>query len=239
KGKSLVIAGRRQPAAVHALVNAMNVALGNVGSTVMFRAPLRHDPSFGVSALQGLVTEIAAGGVDMLVITARNPVYGAPVDFKLDKLLERVPETIYYSLYEDEIAAVATTFIPAAHTLESWGDARSVDGTASIIQPLISPLWSSVTEAEVLAAFLNEGDKGTYQLLREYWQRRAVDESWSTAAAFDDIWESWLARGIIDKTAQPVEDQVALDGGLAGALGPALSKLPTAGGLELAFTVDH
>jgi molybdopterin-containing oxidoreductase family iron-sulfur binding subunit len=239
KGKSLVMAGRRQPAAVHALVNAMNVALGNVGSTVVFRAPVRHDPSFGVSALQGLVTEIAAGAVETLVITARNPVYGAPVDFKLDKLLERVPETIYYSLYEDETAAAVTTFIPAAHTLESWGDTRSVDGTVSIIQPLISPLWSPITEAEVLAAFLNEGDKGTYELLREHWQRRAIDENWSTAAAFDGIWEGWLSKGIIEKTAQPTEDQLALDGGLAGALGPALSKLPAAGGLELAFTVDH
>jgi molybdopterin-containing oxidoreductase family iron-sulfur binding subunit len=147
RGKSLVLAGRRQPAAVHALVDAMNVALGNLGSTVSFRTPVRHDPSHGVAALQGLVTEIAAGAVDTLVITARNPVYGAPADFKLDKLLERVPDVIYYGLYEDETAAVAGTFVPAAHTLESWGDTRAIDGTVSIIQPLIAPLWSPTTEA--------------------------------------------------------------------------------------------
>jgi len=242
KGKSLVIAGRRQPAAVQALVNAMNVALGNVGTTVVFRTPVRHDPAFGAAALQGLVTEIAAGAVETLVITARNPVYGAPVDFKLDKLLERVPETIYYGLYEDETVEAlgqGGTFIPAAHTLESWGDTRAVDGTVSIIQPLISPLWSPTTEADVLAAFVGEGDKGTYALLREVWQRRAVSENWSTVAAFDNVWEGWLSKGLVEKTAQPPEERVALDGGLAGALTAALAKVPTTGGLELAFTVDH
>jgi Fe-S-cluster-containing dehydrogenase component/anaerobic selenocysteine-containing dehydrogenase len=240
KGHSLVIAGRRQPAAVHALVNAMNVALGNVGATVVFRTPIRHDPSFGVAALQGLVTEIASGLVDTLVITAHNPVYGAPADFKLDKLLERVPDSIYYGLYEDETAAVAGTFIPGAHSLESWGDARAVDGTVSIIQPLISPLWSTLTEADVLAAFVGDGDKGTYTLLRDAWQRRAVSESWSTAAGFDGLWEGWLAKGIVEKTAQPPEEQLPLDAGaLAGALNQPLGKVPQGAPLEIAFTVDH
>jgi MoCo/4Fe-4S cofactor protein with predicted Tat translocation signal len=239
KGKSLIIAGRRQPAAVHALVNAMNAALGNLGTTVSFRTPVRHDPSHGVAALQGLVTEIAAGAVDTLVITARNPVNGAPVDFKLDKLLERVPESIYYGPYEDETAAVAGTFIPSAHSLESWGDTRAVDGTVSIIQPLLNPLWSPVTEADVLAAFVGDGDKGTYQLLRDLWQRRAISENWTTAAAFDGIWESWLSRGVVEKTAQPAEERVSIEGGLVGALGPLLANLPSAAGVELAFTVDH
>jgi MoCo/4Fe-4S cofactor protein with predicted Tat translocation signal len=240
KGHSLVIAGRRQPAAVHALVNAMNVALGNVGVTVAFRSPVRHDPSHGMAALQSLVADIAAGGVETLVITARNPVYGAPADFKLDKLLGRVPETIYYSLYEDETSEGVTTFVPAAHSLESWGDSRAVDGTVSIIQPLIAPLWSGTTEADLLAGFVGEGDKGTHQLLLEAWQRRALSEGWATALTFEGVWESWLARGIIDKTAQPLEEQLPLDGGaLAGALGPLLGRLSTAGGIELAFVVDH
>jgi molybdopterin-containing oxidoreductase family iron-sulfur binding subunit len=240
RGKSLVIAGRRQPAAVHALVNAMNVALGNVGTTVTFRTPVRHDPVHGVSALQTLVTEIAAGGVDTLVITARNPVYGAPADFKLDKLLERVPETIYLGLYEDETAAAVTTFVPAAHSLESWGDTRAVDGTVSIIQPLIHPLWSPLTEADVLSAFVGEGDKGAHTLLHDLWQKRALSEGWATALTFDTVWEAWLAKGIIDKTAQPPEAELPLSAAtLAQALGQQLARGPQAGGLEIAFAVDH
>jgi molybdopterin-containing oxidoreductase family iron-sulfur binding subunit len=241
RGRSLVIAGRRQPAAVHALCNALNVALGNVGSTVAFRPPVRLDSMAGMTALQGLVSEIAAGAVEVLVITARNPVYGAPSDFKLDKLLPRVPDTLYLSLYEDETAPAVSTFIPAAHVLESWGDTRAVDGTVSLIQPLINPLWSSTTEADVLAAFLGDGDHGSYRLLRDYWEKRAVNEGWTTTAGFEAQWETWLGKGVIDRTVEPIEASVTVDGGgLATGLGPLLSSgLQGAGGLEVAFTVDH
>jgi MoCo/4Fe-4S cofactor protein with predicted Tat translocation signal len=239
RGRSLVIAGRRQPTAVHALVNAVNVALGNAGGTVSYRAPVRHDSLAGAAALQTLVTEIAAGAVDTLVITASNPVYGAPADFKLDRLLGRVGESIYLGLYQDETEAAATTFVPKAHCLESWGDARAVDGTVSLVQPLIAPLWSGITEADLLAAFLGEGDRGTHQLLRQYWQRRAVTEGWTTPAGFDGAWEAWLAKGVVERTAIPPEAEVSVDGeALAAALIPLLGRGPRGGGLEVAFAVD-
>ena len=92
RGDSLVIAGRRQPAAVHALAAALNVALGNLGNTVEFGAPLTADPTAGVAPLGALAEEIAAGGVDTLVITAPNPVYGAPVDLKLGQAARAGPE---------------------------------------------------------------------------------------------------------------------------------------------------
>jgi MoCo/4Fe-4S cofactor protein with predicted Tat translocation signal len=239
RGRSLVMAGRRQPAAVHALVNALNAALGNTGSTVSFREPVRLDAQAGVAALQTLVTEIAAGKVDTLVITARNPVYGAPVDFKLDRLLGRVPETIYFGLYEDETSPAVTTFVPAAHSLESWGDTRAVDGTVSIIQPLIAPLWSPTTEADLLAAFVGEGDRGSYQLLRAYWQKRAVTEGWTTPAGFDSAWEGWLSKGVVDRTAVAADGQAAVNGAaLAAGIGPLLGRGTSGGGVEIAFTID-
>ena len=240
RGRSLLIAGRRQPAAVHALVHAMNEALGNVGQTVHFRAPVRHDAVAGVEGLQRLVSEIAAGTVDTLVITAFNPVYGAPVDFKLDRLLQRVPYTLYLGLHQDETTPAVSAYVPAAHSLESWGDARAVDGTVSIIQPLIAPLWSPHTEADVLAAFVGEGDKGTHQLLKNFWLTRAVSEGWSTPAAFDTVWEGWLAKGIVERTAVPAESNVSVQpGALATVLGPLLGRGPQGGGLEVAFAVDH
>ena len=124
----------------------------------------------GVAPLAALAQDIAAGGVDTLVITASNPVYGAPVDLKFAKLLERVPNTIYHTLYEDETAAAVKTIVPAAHPLESWSDLRATDGTVSIVQPLIAPLWGGIQEADVLAAFVGEGDVGAHTLLRRYWQ---------------------------------------------------------------------
>ena len=103
-------------------------------------------------ALQSLVREIHAGRVDTLIITAWNPVYSAPVDLDFGEALSRVPTTFYLGTHEDETAARAVWFAPAAHFLESWGDARALDGTISLVQPLIAPLFHGMTSAELLSA---------------------------------------------------------------------------------------
>ncbi|HSS40717.1 MAG TPA: TAT-variant-translocated molybdopterin oxidoreductase, partial [Polyangia bacterium] len=95
RGRCLVIAGRRQPAVVHALAAALNSGLGNVGKTVDYGAPLTIDANSGPQSLHGLVQEIASGTVETLVVTADNPVYGGPADFKLAQLLKRVPNVVY------------------------------------------------------------------------------------------------------------------------------------------------
>jgi MoCo/4Fe-4S cofactor protein with predicted Tat translocation signal len=239
RGKSVVIVGRRQPAAVHALAAAINAALGNVGKTVAYWAAKTPNAQTGAPAVRSLVEEMAAGLVETLVITADNPVYGAPVDFKLDRLLGRVPNVIYLGNHEDETAAVAKTFVHKAHVLESWGDAQALDGTVSLVQPLISPLWLARTESEVFAAFLGEGDRGGNTLLKEFWQRRAVAEGRATLAGFENTWETWLGKGIIEKTAGQAETVGNIDAAaLVGKLSLAIGALPKAGGIEIAFTVD-
>lgn len=239
RGKCVIFAGRRQPAALHALVHAMNIALGNAGSTVTWRAALRDDPQATMQALQDLASDIAAGNVDVLVITARNPVYGAPADFQLDKILGRAGKQIYMAPYEDETAALTSSFIPEAHVLESWGDTRGIDGTVSLIQPLIAPLWSGLTEVDLLAAFVGDGDKGAHALLKQYWQKRATAEGWSMPTGFDSAWEGWLSRGSIERTAANAEGGVTTDPTrLAVAIKPLLGQGPHGGGLEVAFAVD-
>jgi molybdopterin-containing oxidoreductase family iron-sulfur binding subunit len=231
-GRSLVLAGRRQPAGVHALAAALNAALGNAGTTVEYVAPPIGDEGDGPAALRALVMEISAGAVDTLVITTANPAYTAPVDFDLGALLPRV-NTVYHTLYEDETAAVATTVIPAAHVLESWGDARATDGTVSIVQPLIRPLWDGIGEAEVLACFIGEGDVGAHTLLRRYWQAQAGQGT----AAFDGVFEKWLADGVVPDTAARVEEARAPNlGAVADAIRPLLGG--GAEGLEIAFVAD-
>jgi molybdopterin-containing oxidoreductase family iron-sulfur binding subunit len=258
-GETLVVAGRRQPPAVHALVAAMNAALGNVGKTVTY-ALSPFEGSSGPKALGQLAEDIAAGTVDTLVITASNPVYTAPVDFKFDKLLSRVQSTIYHGLYEDETAAACATMIPAAHPLETWGDARSLDGTVSIVQPLIAPLWGGYTESQVLAAFLDEGDVSPHELVRRYWQgQRTSVESQAqapappgtafsafpqgSASAFDIAWEKWLSDGVLPDTAGQSVTVPPVDGAaLAQALAPQLSALGAEAkkeGLELGFVNDQ
>jgi MoCo/4Fe-4S cofactor protein with predicted Tat translocation signal len=237
RGSSVVIAGRRQPAAVHALAAAINAALGNVGTTVSYLLSPFDGPS-GVKALGGLAEDIAAGTVDTLVITASNPVYTAPVDFKMEALLARVPHVIYHGLYHDETAAVAGTLIPATHTLESWGDVRALDGSVSIVQPLIAPLWNGFTETQVLAAFLGEGDVTPHELVRAFWHGQRPGDQ---AAAFDGAWEKWLSDGVLPgTTAQPVTVP-AVDGqALATVIGPALAALTAkSDGLEIGFVNDQ
>ncbi len=232
RGANLIIAGRRQPAAVHAIVAALNHALGNVGNTVEYGAPLTTDATAGAAPLGALVQDIASGGVDTLVITASNPVYGAPVDYKLAKLLERVPNSIYHALYEDETAAACKTIIPAAHPLESWGDLRATDGTVSIVQPLIAPLWGAIQEADVLAAFIGEGDVGAHALLKKFWQAQG-----KAPGDFEGNWERWLADGVVPGTAAAVETGLAVDGAaLAQAVGPAMGSPKQ--GMEVAFVGD-
>ena len=167
------------------------------------------------------------------MITASNPVYGAPVDFKLGKLLERVPNSIYHALYEDETAAACKTIVPAAHPLESWGDLRATDGTVSIVQPLIAPLWGGIQEADVLAAFVGEGDVGAHELLRRFWQAQG-----KAPGDFDGNWERWLADGIVPGTAAPVETGLTVDGAaLAQAVGAAAGGARKQG-MEIAFVGD-
>jgi len=240
RGRCLVIAGRRQPAVVHALAAALNAALGNVGQTVEYGAPLTTDANSGPEALRGLVEEIASGGIDTLVVTAENPVYGGPVDFKLAQLLKRVPNVVYRGLFEDETAAICNYFIPAAHPLESWGDGRSNDGVVTILQPLIDPLWGGKTEADVLATFLDEGHLGTHALLQKYWNSLSNLPA-SASGSFDAVWERWLADGVVPDTGAAVEAGVKLNAaGLAQAAGPLLAREGAArgNGLEVSFAVD-
>jgi molybdopterin-containing oxidoreductase family iron-sulfur binding subunit len=239
RGKSVVIAGRRQPPAVHALAAAINSVLGNVGTTVSYvLSPFEPQlGSSGPKALGALVEEIAAGTVDTLVITASNPAYTAPADFKLGQLLPRVANTIYLGMYNDETGSVCGTVIPAAHPLEAWGDARALDGTVSIVQPLIRPLWTAYTETQVLAAFLGEGDVTPHELVRRFWRGQRPGDQ---AMAFDGAWEKWLSDGVLPGTAAQPVIVPAVDGqALATVVGSQLGALAArADGLELGFVVD-
>ncbi len=199
-GKSIVMVGDRQPAAVQLAAIAINTALGNTGKTVRYNKSILLDPNDGPKGLAELVAEIKAGKVDTLVITANNPVYSAPAELEFGKLLKTVPNAIYLGYYDDETAACANWFVPLAHDLESWGDGLAVDGTATFQQPLISPLFNGVTAAELLASLVGEGDHGSYALVRGAWDARA------TALGLGDAipaskWEQWISDGFAAGTA--------------------------------------
>ena len=172
RGKSVVIAGDGQPAIVHALAHAMNDALGNVGTTVVYPQTAEAQPSHQRAALQELVGEMNAGGVDLLLILGSNPVYSAPVDLKFADALQKVALRAHLGLYEDETAALCHWHIPETHFLEMWSDVRSDDGTVSIVQPLIAPLYNGKSAHEVMAALSDAGERSGYDLVREYWSKQ-------------------------------------------------------------------
>ena len=225
---ALVIAGPRQPPIVHAVAAALNALLES--AAVAYARPALDDVVTGPASLVALGREIEAGRVDTLVVTAWNPAYSAPVDLGFADLLARVPTTIYHGLFEDETARRATWFLPAAHELESWGDARALDGTVSLGQPLLDPLWGGVSAAEVLAAFAGLGERGQLHLLRDAWSERTPRPD------FEAWWEATVQRGVVDGTAFPAEP-VVLDWATLGAA-LAVAPLPGAPGLELNFRPD-
>ncbi|NMO15330.1 TAT-variant-translocated molybdopterin oxidoreductase [Pyxidicoccus fallax] len=240
--RAVVVAGERQPAAVHALAHAINAALGAAGSTVRYvQAPIA-EPT-GLSQVRALVEDIKAGRVDTLVITTWNPVYSLPADAGLAELLDPAKNpnrakmsVLYTGLYEDETSQFVDWFVPAAHPLETWSDGRAVDGTVAIAQPLIQPLFNGVPESELLALFLDEPFRPAYQLLREYWQGQAQATA-GAPADFESRWEVWVSEGIIAGTASPAATATP-DFGAASALVTGYTP-PAAGELELNFVHDY
>ena len=149
RGKGLIVAGERQPAAVHAAVCALNTHLGNTGSTVSYYETKDAVlPSAG--SLVSLVSAMKAGTIQTLVVLGGNPVFDAPADLDFTAAMEKVPHSIALGHTVDETSAKAEWHIPHAHYLESWGDARAVGGTLSVVQPLILPLFGGRTTIELL-----------------------------------------------------------------------------------------
>ena len=172
RGRGLVVAGDAQPAAVHALVHAINDALGNVGATLVYTQTTEARPADQVADLRVLVDDMNGGRVELLLVLGGNPVYTAPADLEFAAAMEQVPLRVHLGLYEDETAVRSHWHIPEAHFLESWSDVRAADGTVTIIQPLISPLYGGRTALEVVSALGESGGRQPYDLLRAYWAAR-------------------------------------------------------------------
>ncbi|MDI1241243.1 MAG: TAT-variant-translocated molybdopterin oxidoreductase, partial [bacterium] len=172
RGRSLVIVGDNQPAIVHAIAHAINGALGNVGQTVVYTDPISPYERTQIEQLRELVTDIDAGRVTTLVMLGGNPVYNTPADLKLDQdRLGKINTRIHLGRYVDETSEFCHWHISEKHYLEAWTDARAYDGTASIVQPLVKPLYDSRCAHELVQLFFRENfDKRDYDIVKEYWQ---------------------------------------------------------------------
>jgi molybdopterin-containing oxidoreductase family iron-sulfur binding subunit len=204
RGRSLVLAGEQQPPLVHALAHAMNDALGNVGQTVAYTNPVEANSVDQVQSLRELVADMDAGKVEMLVILGGNPVYTAPADLHFADSLQKVGLRVHQSLYDDETSVLCHWHVPESHFLESWSDARAYDGTVSIVQPLIAPLYNSKTPHELLAALTDRPDRSSHDIVHDYWRNRfQVLGIGGQGTDFERFWHRSLHDGFVPDTALP------------------------------------
>ena len=160
RGTSLVIASDHQPPAVHALAHAINSALGNVGNTVTYTDPVEAEPTNQYASLKDLTVDMSEGRVSLLMVLGGNPVYNAPADLNFAAAYQEVTTRIHLGQSQDETARLSHWHLPEAHALEAWGDIRAFDGTVSIVQPLIEPLYGGKSAAELVAMMLGDGTYG-------------------------------------------------------------------------------
>jgi molybdopterin-containing oxidoreductase family iron-sulfur binding subunit len=202
RGKCVVIVGEFQPPVVHALGYAINEALGNRNETISFTQPLEAFPVDEVQSIRDLTASMNAGKVKTLLILGGNPVYDAPADLNFGEALKKVKTRIHLTAYNNETSIVCQWQLPEAHFLETWGDTRAYDGTVTVQQPLIAPLYGGKTAIEILAALAGNAGKSAHDLVKEYWTARLGENN------FEKTWQIALHDGIIEGRLAPINVSV-------------------------------
>ena len=228
KGKAIVIAGERQPAWVHGLTHLINVALDGLGKTFSLQ------PDAGLVQTQNtekLAEGLNKGEVKTLILVGVNPVYDAPGALGFGQALAKAAVSIHLGYHADETAKAASWHIPMSHALESWGDLLSWDGTLGIQQPLIAPLYDSVSDLEFIGRLAGKKGNG-YELVREQWQAAIPGD-------FETAWRRSLHSGMFatpTASVTPTWDWAPLAAQVAKLTS---APAPTKAALEAVFALDN
>lgn len=227
KGKSIVIAGEDQSPEVHAVVHYINQILGNNGTTVTFTPPVESKPVDQWADLQALLQDLRSGQVDLLLILGGNPVYSAPPELNVKGAIQMAKLRVHLGEHIDETSEVCQWNIPQAHPYEHWSDAPAYDGTISIIQPLIAPLYGGKSAHELIAAFTENPEKSSFESVRDYWRIK------HTGADYETWWKHSVHDGFIKDSAPAAAGNVTAKLIPAQATGAAATS-----GYELSFHSD-
>ncbi len=229
KGSAIVMAGQRQPLAVHLVALAINAAIRSVGSVL----EVRSAPPLVGGSISELAQALDQGQVTTLAIVGGNPSYNAPADLNWGAAVTKAKSVFRLGYYEDESFSTAHYHFAAAHYLESWGDARTSDGTLVPVQPLVQPLFEGMTDIEFLAILSGFASTNPYDLVRD------TVKGLSGGGVFEEVWKKFLHDGYLPGTASAVAS-VSLNG---ASLVPHLLDLkgptPSASSLEVAFARDY
>ena len=224
----LVLVGETQPPQLHALAHAINLALGAVGTSVEYSDPVAVNPVEQTATLRELIDELNRDQVELLVVIDTNPAYHTPADLNAAAALSRARFKIVLNAYVDETAELADWFVPLSHPLESWGDVRAFDGSATIVQPLIEPLYGGRSPLELLSLMLGQTGQTPFGLVTAYWG----SVTGLTDEALSNFVKGSLNRGVVPDTSLPPRT-VSLRPGINFN-----APLPPADGLELVFRPD-
>ncbi len=194
QGRALVLAGPTISPEVQALVVWINAKLN---APVTYLDPLAG--SDGQPGLQELAQSLKDGQVKTLIAVECNPAYDAPANLAFNDALQKAEFRAHLSQILDETSALCEWHLPASHALESWSDLRALDGTASIVQPLIEPLYDTRTAHELVAILGGQTGAKPHGFVQDTWRSHASKD------AFDGWWKKVLEDGVIpDTTASPV-----------------------------------
>jgi molybdopterin-containing oxidoreductase family iron-sulfur binding subunit len=235
RGRCLILAGMGQPEVVHLLALAMNHHLGNIGQTLLHTNPVEAEPVDQLESLRELVNNMKAGRVEMLVILGGNPVFTAPADFDFVKHMQKVRFRVHLSQHQDETSRQCHWHLPEAHYLEAWGDTRAYDGTATIVQPLIQPLYQGRSAIELLSALVKDVPTPGYEIVRGYWYQHWSHRG-TSSDRFEEFWQTALHDGVVAETALP-QKSVSLKSGWQDRLKQRASAV-TGDDYEIVFRPD-
>ena len=228
-GEAVVLAGYQQPLIVHLIAAAINNAIGAEGKTVSYLPAVEQSEG----SISDLAKALNGGSVETLVILASNPAYSAPADLDWSKAQAKAKTVVRLGYYEDEtFAAGCAWHLPLAHYLESWGDARTGDGTYVSIQPSIEPLFGAVTEIEVLARIAGEKSTRPYDIVRDTFRDSAKGGN------FEEAWKKFLHDGFVADSA-PKGESVKASFNSNRAAESASLPAPSKDKLEVVFYRDY
>ena len=189
RGKSLVVAGDYQPAEVHFLAYRINQVLGNIGTTVRYLEA--GAPIIPMTSIADFMQGLRSGGATTLVIADANPVYDLPDDLHFAEAVGKVVHSIHLGLYDDETGTLCQWHLPGKHYLEAWGDILALDGTPSLIQPLIEPLYEDAASIqELFSVFVDTPPQRGYDLIHNFWLSRFSSEP-------ENSWNRSLNKGVL------------------------------------------
>ncbi len=230
RGSSLIVAGECQSASLHALAHVINHLLDATGKTVVYTDPVEARPVDQARSLLELVEDMKAGRVDALIMLGGNPVFTAPADYEFAQHLSKVKMSVHLSLYDDETSKLCAWQVPEAHYLEAWSDSRAFDGTITIMQPLIAPLYQGKSAHELLSTLSGKSGVTGHDTVRDFWKAR------TKATDFDEFWQVSLHEGLVANSALPPKPATLRPDRAARLAAPGVP--PSAPGLEIVFRPD-